>query len=111
MTQLLNPIADAVVHDGFAFVRARKWRRCWRIAGLRDWELVRRKLGRSRRRHLYGRWRALSPPPICRFRANPAGIVRKPHQPHYQSQDYNPLNGGIERWFEPVTETIAATRH
>ena len=35
--------------------------------------------------------------------------MRKPHQPHYQSRDYNPLNGGLERWFEPVTE--AAGRH
>ena len=34
----------------------------------------------------------------------------KPHQPHYQSRDYNPLNGGIERWFEPVTEPSARTR-
>ncbi|MDE2167432.1 MAG: 2OG-Fe dioxygenase family protein [Alphaproteobacteria bacterium] len=35
-------------------------------------------------------------------------IIREPHQPHYQSRDYNPLNGGIIRWFEPVYETIAA---
>lgn len=35
------------------------------------------------------------------------GIRRKPHQPHYQSRDYNPLNGGIERWFEPVTDAVA----
>ncbi|MDB4956793.1 MAG: hypothetical protein JWO36_4362 [Myxococcales bacterium] len=33
-------------------------------------------------------------------------IRRKPHGPHWQSHDYNPLNGGIERWFEPVTEAI-----
>jgi hypothetical protein len=26
----------------------------------------------------------------------------KPRQPHYQSRDYNALNGDIERWFEPV---------
>lgn len=31
---------------------------------------------------------------------------RKPHQPHYQSLAYNPLNGGIERWFEPVTAAV-----
>jgi hypothetical protein len=30
-------------------------------------------------------------------------IERAPHQPHYQSLDYNPLQGGIERWFEPIT--------
>ena len=35
-------------------------------------------------------------------------IRRKPHQPHYQSRDYNALNGGIARWFEPVTEHIAS---
>ena len=35
-------------------------------------------------------------------------IVRKPHQPHYQSRDYNTLNGGIERWFDPILDTVAA---
>jgi hypothetical protein len=29
-------------------------------------------------------------------------IVRKPHQPHFQAIDYNPLNGGVARWFEPI---------
>ena len=36
-----------------------------------------------------------------------APVVRKPAQPHYQSTDRNPLNGGIERWFEPVLPEIA----
>jgi hypothetical protein len=35
-------------------------------------------------------------------------IRRKPSQPHYQSRDFNRLNGGVERWFEPVTEAVAA---
>jgi len=30
----------------------------------------------------------------------------QPHQPHYQSIDYNPLVGGIERWFEPMDPKI-----
>jgi len=43
------------------------------------------------------------------FRAGPGGgIVRAPHQAHYQSLDYNPLHGGIERWFEPIAADIAA---
>jgi hypothetical protein len=29
------------------------------------------------------------------------------HQPHYQSLDYNPLVGGVERWFEPIDPDIA----
>lgn len=34
-------------------------------------------------------------------------ILRQPHQPHYQSLDYNPLHGGIERWFEPIEPVIS----
>jgi len=38
------------------------------------------------------------------YAAGPSGpITRQPHGPHYQALDYNPLNGGIERWFEPIT--------
>jgi hypothetical protein len=37
-----------------------------------------------------------------------AGVfVREPHQPHYQSRDYNLLNGGVQRWFDPVTDATA----
>ena len=35
------------------------------------------------------------------------GITRKPHQPHYQGLDYNPLNGGVARWFEPVEPAVS----
>ncbi len=37
------------------------------------------------------------------------GIVRQAHQAHWQERDYNPLNGGIARWFEPVSESIGAS--
>ena len=30
------------------------------------------------------------------------GVRRAPHQPHYQALDYNPLNGGVARWFQPI---------
>jgi len=42
------------------------------------------------------------------FAATAEGVERKPHQPHWQSRDYNPLNGGVQRWFDPVTDAIAA---
>ncbi len=29
-----------------------------------------------------------------------------PPQPHYQSRDHNILNGGIERWFKPVSQQV-----
>lgn len=34
----------------------------------------------------------------------------EPHRPHYQGIDYNPLVGGIDRWFEPIEADIAASR-
>lgn len=37
------------------------------------------------------------------YAIGPGGVVnRLPAQPHFQALDYNPLNGGVERWFEPV---------
>lgn len=41
------------------------------------------------------------------YAVSASGMQRKPPQPHYQSRDYNPLNGGIERWFQPFADSIA----
>ena len=41
------------------------------------------------------------------FTVGETGIERQPHQPHYQLVEYNPLNGGVERWFEPLGTTAA----
>ncbi len=97
-------LADAIARSGYAFMQADAMRRLLERAGsLADWTAFAAswddlKLdqymadgGRYRRRRhaIYG------------ARAGEA-IVRKPHAPHYQGLDYNPLNGGIERWFEPI---------
>jgi hypothetical protein len=42
------------------------------------------------------------------YAATPAGIDRQPHQAHYQAVKYNPLHGGIERWFEPIEPAIGS---
>jgi len=106
MSELLRAIAEPMLKDGFAFVEAPQMHALLEPAGLREWgsfaaswadlgvDAFMADGGRYRRRR------------FAAFRAAPEGIVRKPHQPHYQSRDYNPLNGGLERWFEPVTETI-----
>jgi len=42
------------------------------------------------------------------FAADAEGSIRRlEHQPHYQSTDYNPIHGGVARWFEPITEAVA----
>lgn len=33
-------------------------------------------------------------------------FARMPHQPHYQSRDYNRLNGDVQRWFDPVEQAV-----
>ncbi|HEX4779228.1 MAG TPA: 2OG-Fe dioxygenase family protein, partial [Usitatibacter sp.] len=38
-----------------------------------------------------------------------SGFRVEAHQPHYQALDYNPLVGGIERWFEPMAPATLAS--
>src|SRR5499427_5015345 len=109
MTELFVPIADEIRRAGFAFVEAPQMAALLKTVGLADWRRFADgwdDLGVDTYMADGGRYRRRR---FAAFRATPGGIVRKPHQPHYQSRDYNPLNGGVERWFEPVTE--AAARH
>jgi hypothetical protein len=39
--------------------------------------------------------------------SNSGQAVREANRPHYQSKTYNTLQGGIERWFEPIAREIA----
>jgi hypothetical protein len=109
MTELLQRVVQPMLADGFAFVEAPQMQALLEPVGLRDWSSFATSwddLGVDAYMADGGRYRRRR---FAAFRAGPAGIIRKPPQPHYQSRDYNPLNGGIERWFEPVTE--AAERH
>ncbi len=103
---LLPSIRTRIDADGFAIVTAPETRRLLGIeaadteafaASWNDLALDRYMAdgGRYRRRR------------HAVFDVSGAGVTRLPHQPHYQSTDYNMLNGGIERWFEPVEDTIA----
>ncbi len=42
------------------------------------------------------------------FSLSEGTFTRAPHQPHYQSRDYNMLNGGVQRWFDPLTPETAS---
>jgi hypothetical protein len=41
--------------------------------------------------------------------ASNGAIAREPHQPHFQHHDYNRLFGGVERWFEPITDAVGGS--
>jgi hypothetical protein len=103
-----SEVAQAMAKDGFAFVHAGAMRGLLTLFGsLSDWDRFAESWhaleldtyladgGRYRRRR-----HAL-------YAARPGGpIERGPHQPHYQTPEYNPLHGGVERWFEPVAPAV-----
>ena len=100
-------LAEKLGRDGFAFVPGAAMRAALASFGLlADWESFAASwddLGLDTYMADGGRYRKRR---HAVFAADAAGIRRKPHQPHYQSRDYNALNGGIERWFAPVADTI-----
>jgi len=108
--QNASGIRAAVERAGYAFVEASDMRTALaRFGSLADWPAFAESWndlevdtymgdgGRYRKRR-FGVYAA----------ERQGAIVRAPHQAHYQTLDYNTLNGGIERWFKPVTEEIGS---
>jgi hypothetical protein len=115
----VNPVAfvpdqslqATLAREGYVFVQAAAMRRALEAAGpLDDWNAFAASWadleldthmadgGRYRRRR------------HAVFAAGPGGEIRREaHQPHFQALDYNPLNGGVARWFEPVTDAAAGS--
>jgi hypothetical protein len=102
-------LADLVSREGFAFVRGPAMRKILeQHRSLADWEDFAASwddLGLDTYMADGGRYRKRR---HAAFVADVGGIRRKPHQAHYQSRDYNPLHGGIARWFDPIVPEIAA---
>lgn len=101
-------LAARLREDGYALVPAPRMRQALGgPAALADWD------------HLAASWQDL-PLDTCmadhgRYRRRRHAVFRLPakgaaerlqHQPHFQTLDYNPLNGGVERRFEPVEAGI-----
>lgn len=101
---------DEIARDGYAFVHADEMRERLTEAGaLSDWPAFAASWNDLALDHYMadgGRYRRRR---HAVFAASAdGGIVRAPHQPHYQSRDYNALNGGIARWFEPIDAAIGS---
>lgn len=93
---------------GFVSIEAPRFRPLLGEEALADWRTFARSwnhLGTDSYMADGGRFRRRR---FASFRAAKGTITREPHGPHFQSLDYNPLNGGVDRWFEPVTEEIAS---
>ena len=103
-----EPLAAAIVRDGYVFVHDDEMRPLLTGANsLADWPAFAASWNTLELDHYMadgGRYRRRR---HAVFAATAGGaIVRAPHQPHYQSRDYNALNGGIARWFEPIDAAI-----
>jgi hypothetical protein len=107
----LSALSDAIKREGFHFVTAPAMRPMLASAGdLSDWSAFAES------------WSRLGPDPYLaakgRFRRRRHGtftslangvIAMESHQAHYQSLQYNTLQGDIQRWFEPIEPAIAAS--
>ena len=106
--QNASGIRDSIARAGYAFVEASQMRDALaRFGTLADWPAFAESWndlevdtymadgGRYRRRR-FGVWTAERQGPLA----------RGPHQAHFQTLDYNTLNGGIDRWFSPIVEAI-----
>lgn len=103
---MIDDLRAQLAREGFARVPADQMRRLLGDAALAGWadyaaswgdlalDGFMADQGRYRRRR------------FAVLEAEPGRVARQPHQPHYQSLDYNQLNGGVERWFEPVTDQV-----
>jgi hypothetical protein len=103
----ISGLAAPLRDRGFAWVPAAAMRAMLPPAALQDWASFAASwndLGVDTYMADGGRYRRRR---FSVFAVSAAAIVRKPHQPHYQSRDYNALNGGIERWFQPFNDAIA----
>ena len=103
----LDEIARAIRDDAFVFVHAAHMRTALgEFGSLPDWSAFAASWsdleedsyladrGRFRKRR------------YAVFEMTQAGIERQSHQPHRQHVEYNPLFGGVERWFAPVTPVV-----
>jgi hypothetical protein len=102
----------SLVREGYVFVHADTMRRAIEPFGaLDDWQAFADSWnaldvdaymadgGRYRRRR------------HAVYLAGATGVIeRAPARPHYQGLDYNPLNGGVARWFTPVAADVGEGR-
>jgi hypothetical protein len=102
----LDGLSSSIATSGFAFARGDAMRGLLGASGsLEDWAAFASSWdrlsvdtymadgGRYRRRRY-----------AAYLTADDRTLSRGPHQPHFQALDYNPLNGGIARWFDPIED-------
>ncbi len=96
-----------LTRDGYDFVAGATMQRLIAAAGGSDWDGYARSwddLGPDTFMADGGTYRKRR---FACFSVTPGGLAPKPPQPHFQTRDHNPLNGGVARVFEPVRAETA----
>ncbi len=108
---MTGPLLNPVKQQGFAFVAAGVMRPLLgALDALSDWPRFAESWNDLQLDtylpdgHRYRRRRHAT----LSTRSGEKSVALEPHQPHYQSIEYNPLVGGVERWFEPMQAEIVA---
>ena len=106
-------LREQLSRDGFVLASAPTMRACLQRAGdLSDWDTFADSwddLALDTYLIPHGRFRRRRHAVYVATGATGEGdreIIRAAHQPHFQSREYNPLQGDIERWFEPIAASI-----
>jgi hypothetical protein len=109
MTATRQSARSKVERDGFAFMPAHEVRTWLGAVAASDWAAFAATwddLGEDRFMADGGRYRRRR---HATFSVAEGRVTRNPHQPHFQSRDYNPLNGGVQRWFDPILDNTLET--
>lgn len=103
-------IAPAIQHNGFAIASAASVAELAKVSVTDLVDLGVHWEGLPRDPYLKdgGRYRSRR---HASYMATGSDLTMVPHRAHWQSLDYNALHGGIERWFEPITQTLANDLH
>jgi len=107
-TTPVRPLRESLLSTGFVFVGATDMRALLADSGsLNDWhdfEESWNNLAFDAYLADHGRYRRRRHAVFtARETEGRRMLEREAHQPHFQSLEYNALQGGIERWFDPIT--------
>ncbi len=113
MMLLAPPAARTMTGEGFAFLHGSDTRE-WLAAsgGLSDWDTFAASwagMGHDTYMRDGGRYRRRRHATFAAPADPRAPIRRAAHGPHFQTLDYNVLNGGVARWFEPMPPAVGAS--
>lgn len=99
--------AESLQQHGYASISPADWGEPLAKTSRADWTRFARSWDRLGDDHWMGDGGRYRRRRFAAFSVEDGEIVRKPHQPHFQSRRYNRLNGGCARWFSPVETEIA----